>query len=513
MQGIEQGRNVERDLELQADAVVIGTGAGGAAAAAELAEGGLDVVMLEEGPYVTTAELVPDVTESVRNLYRAAGAQLFLGRPNVTFAEGRCVGGSTLINGALCWRTPEKVLKRWQWEERLPELSYSELEPVFEKVEERINVAPQAPESIGRDVELLKLGADRLGYETTAVRRNHKHCVGTNLCGFGCPTGAKQSTLLTYVPRALAAGARLYSDCTVLRVWTAGGRAAGVEAAVSRPGSRRAHARVRVRAPVVVLACGATQSPALLQRSRIRSESGLTGKSLFLHPNIKVIGLFDESLEAWKGSIQGWQVTQFMDEGIMISTSMMPPALISMGFPLMGEEHLRLMSDYPNMLAAGALVEDSDSSGRVRSMPFGDVQMTYRLGPRDAQMLKRGAALTAEILFAAGARGALPNVHGLPALRSMDELDRLFDPRIRPEDLEVLTVHAMSSCRMGGDPRRSVVGPWGEHHQVRGLFVADASVFPGPIGVNPQVTIMALATRTGQHILAEQKRYVQAVTV
>ena len=141
---------------------------------------------------------------------------------------------------------------------------------------------------------------------------------------------------------------------------------------------------------------------------------------------------------------------------------------------------------------------------------LGDVHLTYQLGPRDTGMLKRGLALTAEILFAAGARRVLLPVHGLPHLDTPDELSKIFDPRIKAADLEVLTVHAMGSCRMGADPRRSVIGPWGEHHQVRGLFVADASVFPGPIGVNPQVTIMALATRTGHYILAERARYLKA---
>ena len=504
------GRDLRRDLEERADVCVIGTGAGGAAVAAELAEGGLEVVLLEEGGYHTTSDYTPDVLDSMRNLYRSAGGSAFLGKPNVAFAEGRCVGGSTVINGGMCWRTPEKIVKRWVWEEKLPELSYAELEPIFEQVEERINVAPQSPESLGKDVELFKLGADRLGYRTTQVMRNQKHCVGTNLCGFGCPTGAKQSTLLSYVPRALNHGARLYSDCRALRVLTDGGRARGVEAVFLRPGSDRGHARLNVHAPVVVVSGGAIQTPALLQRSRIGSDSGLLGERVFLHPNVKVIGLFDEPVEGWKGAIQGWQVTEFMDEGILMATTTVPPGITALGFPLSGRENLKLFQDYNHMLTAGALVEDTDSAGRVRATVLGDVRMTYRLGPRDTQVLKRGAALTAEILFAAGARRALLPVHGLPHVDGPEQLDRLFDPGIRAEDLEVLTVHAMGSCRMGGDPRRSVVGPWGEHHQVGGLFVADASVFPGPIGVNPQVTIMALATRTGRYLLAEQARYVRA---
>jgi choline dehydrogenase-like flavoprotein len=510
MHNVFQGRSLIRDIEERADACVIGSGAGGAAVAAELAEGGLDVVLLEEGGYYTTSDFTPDVMDSMRRLYRSAGGSVFLGRPNVAFAEGRCVGGSTVINGGLCWRTPEKVVKRWSWEDRLPELSYAELEPIFQQVEERINVAPQSPESLGRDVELFKRGADQLGYRTEQAMRNQKHCVGTNLCALGCPTGAKQSTLASYIPRALNRGARLYSDCQALRIRTAADRCVGVDAGFHGAESDRFHGRLRVRCPVVVVACGATQTPALLQRSRIGSHSRLLGERVFLHPNIKAIGLFDERVEGWKGVIQGWQVTEFMDEGILISTTTVPPGITAMGFPWSGEENLDLMRDYNRMLTAGALVEDTDSAGRVKATVLGDVQMTYRLGPRDTQMLKRGAALTAEILFAAGAKRVLLPIHGLPFLNGPDEIALVFDPGIKAQDLELITVHAMGSCRMGGDPRRSVVGPWGEHHQVAGLFVADASVFPSPIGVNPQVTVMALATRTGRHILAERARYLRS---
>ncbi len=505
LENLYQGRLLNEDVRIDADVCVVGSGAGGGTIAAELADGGLDVVILEEGGYFNTKDYSPDIMKSFRDLYRNGGASLFMGKPNVVFTEGQCVGGSTTVNGAICWRAPEKIIKRWQWEDGLTALSYKALEPIFEQVEKRINVAPQSPESIGADSRTFKKGADALGYRTTEIRRNQIHCVGANLCTNGCPTGAKQSTLQTYIPRALARGAQLYSDCRVQRILHDGHKVRGVTGRFRRPGSGF-HGKIEVRAPIIVASGGATQTPILLQESKIRSESGLIGERVTLHPNIKAVGLYDEDLESWKGALQGWQINEFMEEGILLAISFVAPALTSMGFPEIGQRHLQIMERYNQMLTAGALIEDSDSAGRIRSW-FGEPRMTYTMSDRDFHNLKRGLALASEVLFASGTKEVLLPVHGLNKLSSPDEIPKIFHPRVDRGALdEVLTVHAMGSCRMGGDPKTSVIGPFGEHHQLSGLFVADASIFPSPIGVNPQVTIMALATWIGQHIVEKHGR-------
>src|SRR4051812_2510729 len=227
------------DLVVEADVVVVGSGAGGGAIAAELAEGGRSVVLLEEGGYYSAKDFGLDPPTMIKKLYRNAGTAVIRGRPNIIFSEGRCVGGSTVINGGMSWRTPDKVLKRWQWEHGLSDLSPEKLDPFFAKVEERVSVGPQDPESLGSDAELMQRGAERLGYKSIPAMRNHKHCAGSNLCAFGCPTGAKQSVLVTYVPRTLAAGGRLFAGCTVEAGTTDGRRATGVVARFRHPESGR----------------------------------------------------------------------------------------------------------------------------------------------------------------------------------------------------------------------------------------------------------------------------------
>lgn len=505
---ITEGRNLAPGLPketIDAEVVVVGTGAGGGPFAAELAEAGVDVVLLEEGGYYKTEDFTSDAAEMVKKLYRNAGAMMAMGKPNIFFAEGRCVGGSTVINAGISWRTPERILKRWGWEHGIDGVTAEEMLPLFEKVEQRINVARQDELSYGVDAWLLKEGAERLDYRTMPVRRNQKLCVGTNNCIFGCPTGAKKSVLTTYIPRALEAGARLYSDCHVYRVNHDGKRATGVRAKLLSATGKKT-SELEVRAKHIVLACGATQTPLLLLKSKVPDPHKQIGKNLMLHPNAKVIGVFDDEVLGWKGAVQGIQVTEFMEEGILMATTFVPPSIVAMSMPYWGAEASAMMEHFNHMVSSGVLVEDTDSRGQVKAGVGGDAHLSYQLGKHDFRNLQRGVAYLCEIYFAAGAKKALLPYHNLKEISSPDEIGRIFDPKLQATDMEVLTVHAMSTARMGLDPHFSATDSWGHIHSLTNLSVADASLFPSPIGVNPQITIMALATRNAQKWLADNHR-------
>jgi len=262
------------DAVLDCDVVVIGSGAGGSTIAAELAEAGFEVIVLEEGSYYSTRDFTADTTAMVRQLYRDGGATMALGSPPVLYQEGRAVGGSTVINGGMSWRTPDKILARWEREAGIPNIA-RELEPLFERVERRIHVAPMDESAIGNDNLLLKKGADAKGWNVIGNLRNQVHCIGSNRCAFGCPTGAKQSALVTYVPRSLHYGARIYADVRVETISRHGKRATGVLGRVVGTPHR-----IAVRAKLVVAACGAIHTPALLNRSGFRTPSGQLGHNL-----------------------------------------------------------------------------------------------------------------------------------------------------------------------------------------------------------------------------------------
>ncbi len=492
-------RDHRGDSVLDADVVVIGSGAGGATVAAELAEAGFDVIVLEEGSYYQTRDFTANTSAMARQLYRDGGVTTALGNPPIFYQEGRAVGGSTVINGGMSWRTPDKILARWERELGLAGIA-RELEPCFERVERRIHVAPMDPEAIGNDNLLLKKGADAMGWKVIGNLRNQAHCVGSNRCAFGCPTGAKQSALVSYVPRALHYGARVYADVRVDRITRTGKRATGVVGTVT--GTRH---KITVRARLVVAACGAIHTPALLVRSGFRSPSGQLGKNLAMHPNVKVVAIFDEVVTGWKGAHQAFQVREFQDQGLLFAAVNLPPSILAMSFPHRGAALGQLMQHYDRMVLAGMLCEDT-TSGRVRTIN-GQPQAFYQLAEADAANLKRGVVLLSELLFAAGAKRILMPFHQAAELHGPDDARRLLDRDIPARGWEVVTVHMMGTARMGNDRSAAVTSNFGLVHDADRLLVADASLFPTPIGVNPMETIMALATRAAGYVIDNATRF------
>jgi len=488
-----------KDMTLDCDAVVIGSGAGGGVVAAELAEAGLEVILLEEGSYHPTEEFTAVASDMVPRLYRDHGASIAIGSPVIVYGEGRCVGGSTVVNGGMTWRTPERILERWGREHQIDGILAGDMERIFERVEKRVSAAHQDPESIGKDNELLRRGSEALGWKVIPNIRNQLHCAGTNNCALGCPTGANRSTLVSYVPRALAFGARVYADCRADRLIARGKRIVGVAGRVVRADGTPG-ARFTVRAGVVVLAAGSIHTPGILLRSGIRTPSGQVGRNLTLHPNAKVVAVFDEDVEGWKGVHQAYQVREFQEQGYLMAAVNVPPSVLAMGIPFIGPALDEILSQYNRIVSGGILVEDT-TAGRVRLAPGGTPLAFYQLSDLDAERVVRGVALIAELLFAAGARRVWVPFDGVPPLDRPDDVRRLFSRSIPKKAMEIMTTHVMGTCRMGGDRARHVCDGWGKVHDADGLWIADASLFPTPIGVNPMETIMALATRNAERIL------------
>ena len=472
------------------DVVIIGSGAGGAVVAAELAEAGLAVAVLEEGEHHGTGEFTTRTLDMLRMLYRDGGAATTLGRAPIQFSEGRCVGGSTVVNGGMAFRASERVLERWASAAGLPRL---DLDHQYARVEQLLSVRPPDPDSIGRDQQLLKAGAERLGWRVIECRRAHLHCGGCNVCVWGCPTGAKQSALVSYLPRATSFGAIVWTGCRADRVLMHGKRAVGTCASV-------AGHPVTVRARRVVLAAGAVQTPALLQRSRIAPPSHQVGRNLTLHPGAAVTAVFNETVNGWAGAHESYQVREFESEGIILAVVNLPPSLVTRTLHLQGSELDEAMAEYPRTVTAGVLVEDT-GAGRVRALGRRGVAVSYPVSPRDSARVVRAVTLLGEALFAAGAQRLHLPIDGVPPVVAMDELRHLTDAPIAPGRLELSTVHLMGTARLGADPATSVCDPYGAVRDTEHLYVADASLFPGPVGVNPQLTVMALATRVAERII------------
>ena len=496
------GATVHRDVHELAEVVVIGSGAGGAVVARELAARGRDVLLLEEGGFLTGKDFTGNPREMIDLLYRNRGLTGALGRPPIPVPLGRCVGGTTTINSGTCYRAPDYVLDEWADRHGVREARAADLAPYFDRVEATLGVQAIPDEVYGRNSRLFEQGAAALGYQGARIVRNARGCLGTGVCAIGCPQDAKQAMHVSYVPQALDAGARLYTHCRVDRVLLSAGRAVGVIARLTDATDRDTGRELRVLARHVVVACGALLTPALLEKSGVPDGSGWRGRNLHLHPATRVAGLFNEEVRGWEEVPQAYNVHHFTHEGIFIQGQFVPPALEAPVLPGVGIEHKERMAGYARLGSFGALISD-ESAGRVRAGRGRWPRVSYQLNATDAAKLGRAIGLTAEIFFAAGAREVYSGVHSRPVLRSIDEARTLQDARPAATDLEMMAFHPQGTARMGENPKQAVTDSYGRVHGTGALWVGDASLFPASCKVNPQITIMALATRLAERVAAE----------
>ncbi|NUQ73719.1 MAG: GMC family oxidoreductase [Polyangiaceae bacterium] len=500
MSQVINGREVEDDLEIECEVVVVGTGAGGAAAAYELASRGRAVLMIEEGDYHRRSAFQGPKTRAYKTMYRDNAVTIALGNAGIPVWAGRAVGGSTAVNSGTCYRTPDRTLNRWVKELGLPsDFSPAGLGPYFDRVESMLQVTPASPLHIGAIGPLIARGADRLGYSHGLLRRNAPGCDGQGLCCFGCPTGAKRSTDVSYVPEALKLGAQLITAARVDTVDMVAGRARGVTATL---GGKRANGRrpvLKVKAEAVVVAGGALMTPLLLKRSGACQVSGMLGKNLSIHPASKVLALFDERVDQWKGIPQGYAIEQFAEEGLMFEGGSLPFDIAAASVPWTGPRFMELIEQYRQMATFGFMIQD-ESRGEVRPGIGRSPLVIYNLNAKDAAKMQRGVEILCEVFQAAGAKRVLPLAAGADEVSSKEDLARLRTRKIRPGDIEVTAFHPLGTCRIGMSPDDSCLGPDHEAHDVAGLFVVDGSAVPTSLGVNPQVTIMAMALRAAEII-------------
>jgi choline dehydrogenase-like flavoprotein len=397
---------------IEADVCVVGAGAGGAVAAAELAEGGARVVLLEQGARHDPDEFNARPMEMMARLYRDGAQTTTFGNPPVLLPLGRGLGGTTLVNSGTCFRTPPRVLERWRRENGL-EFGGAELDRCFERVERALSVAEVTPELAGANAAVARRGAERLGWSHGYLRRNARGCVGSGVCAFGCPTSAKQHTGITYLPRAEAAGATVLTGADVQRVLVEGGRARGVrmrvadgDAGGAKPLGRAGRESLEVRAPRVVVAAGTIHTPLLLGRSGVGAGSGQLGRNLVLHPATAAFAVMDEVVDMAKGVPQSFYVDEFASEGIMFEGVAGPPAYVALSLPLTGARHAAAMADYRHLAQFGLMVSDS-SHGSVRAVGGrfgGQALIRYDLVEADVAKFRAGLARLDELLRAAGAR-------------------------------------------------------------------------------------------------------------
>ncbi|HTQ47444.1 MAG TPA: GMC family oxidoreductase [Polyangiaceae bacterium] len=508
MRQVIDGDSLTEDTDVECDAVVIGTGAGGAVVACELARKGLAVLLLEEGRYHTRVDFDGRGIDNIRRFYRGKGTVGTVGNTFIPLPMGRLVGGSTAINTGTCWRTPEWVLERWAEEEGLRDLAPDRMAPYFERVEKELEVAPSPWSVLGGVARVVSRGCDALGYSHRALARNAPGCDGSGICDYGCPTDARRSTNVSYVPSALGAGAQLFTGVRAARILRESGRVVGVEGVAcgssaspegDRTETRTTGKRVRVRARATIVACGTVMSPLLLGGDAGARRLPWLGRNLSIHPATTVSALFDEEIRGYAAVPQGYCVDEFRREGILLMGASAPVDMAASTFGFVGRDLVRLMEAYDKVASFGVMVDD-ETRGRVTRGPGGRPLILYRVGRVERERLRRGTEIMARIYLAAGAREVYPALHGHRVIRDARDIARLASTLPAASDWLLSAFHPLGTCRMAMDPTRGVVSTDHEVFGAPGLYVSDGSVVPSSVGVNPQETIMALSTRAAERI-------------
>ena len=478
----------------ECDVLVIGSGAGGAVAASVLAEAGVDVIVIEAGPHLDRCSYPEEPLEALSTLYRDGGLTVATGRPSIPTPVGRAVGGTTVINSGTCLRAPERVLADWA---RRHGIAWAPgLDSAYETAEKALSVTTVDTARMGRNGEVLRDGADAVGASHAPLRRNAGGCFQCSSCPIGCRIDAKRAMHVSYLPRAVAAGARVRADVEAKRITFDGTRATGVEcvARASGTGPARPYAVDARRA--VVLAGGSFGTPELLLRSGFRSASGELGRNLRIHPACWVGARFADEIRGWDGVMQSYAVDEWQDRGLLLEATFTPLAFGGQWLPGSGREHQRRLLDYRHLASTGVHLSDR-SSGRVRLARDGSLRVAYRLTRDDAALLTFGIAKAAELYYAAGAIEVYPQISGVPVLAA----ERIADLEAAPPPragLRLEAFHPMGTARMDADPARGVVAADGSVHGLENLIVADASVLPSSLGVNPMMTVVALASHLAQ---------------
>jgi choline dehydrogenase-like flavoprotein len=503
---IFDGEKEQRAFDGEFDYVIVGSGAAGATAARVLADTGASIAVVEEGPAISTAEFVDKVFPSFRRLYRDMGLQTARGRAIIPVFQGSCLGGTTVVNSAISWRIPDDVWQPWATEYGLGEaLPLDALHKNWDQIERELSMRPTAPEIWGGNNRLMAAASERLGVAAMPMHRFEDGCRGSARCQLGCPYGAKQSMLVSYLPYAAERGAVLFTSARVDRVTMTGDRATGVTGHFHVPQFKRNIAPFALRARRgVLVAASAIQTPLLLARSGVRSAH--LGRHFQGHPGVGLAGRFDEPVTMWSGATQGYEVHQHRADGrYKIEAVSLPPEALFARLPGVGGDWVTSMAEAGHLAVWAAQVR-AYAEGSVRPGRFG-TNIRFEMTPDDMTNLRKGLRLTAELLFEAGAREVIPGIHGLPERLTSPDQARLIE--IGPSDpacYSLLLTHLFGTARMSVRPSEGVVGTDFNVHGTRGLFVIDSSIFPTNLGVNPQNPIMGVAMHAAKQMAEAHTR-------
>ncbi len=515
-QGLQQGWKAsgahtlaDRQI-LEADVIVIGTGAGGATSAEILSKAGLSVIMLEEGKLRYQKDFKMDELEAFSTLYQEGTARKTADGA-IAIYQGRTVGGSTTVNWTSTFRTPDATLNHWQQHHGVEGFTSEAMAPWFAERERQLNMSEWLMPPNGNN-SVLKKGCDALGLTAHTMVRNVKGCWNLGYCGFGCPTNAKQSMLVTSIPDALNQGATLISCARVERLQIQGDKVSAVECSVlDAEAQRDTGRRIEIRGRHVVLAAGAIGSPAVLLRSQAPDPHDTLGKRTFVHPVNTITAIMPEAVKGYEGAPQSIYSDHFLwnndadTPGFKLEVAPVFPGAMAAQGTVSGPELYRSLESLSHANSMIALIRDGfheeSTGGSVKLRDDGSPVLNYPISDYIWRGIRKAYLTMAEIQFAAGARSLLVGHHDAKELKSWTQAqEAIRELPMKPLRAALFSAHLMGGCGMGENPRNSVVNSLGRHHQLNNLNVIDGACFPTSIGANPQLSIYALAAKLATHL-------------
>lgn len=515
----EKYKVVTSDVVRNVDACVIGSGAAGAILATKLAEAGKSVVLLERGGYYDGESMNQREADMLPLLWKNAAAN-FTANLRIAIAQGACLGGSTVINDAVCFRIPPLVAEQWQ--KMGVSIMQKEWDEANDEVSKRIHVSQVTEGELNTNAKKLRKACTTLTLGDRSITRHGKNdrncgpsftkpeltsCVKCGFCHIGCHYDTKQSMLVTYIHDALAnpdLDYTAYCNCRVDRITYENGSATGVDGTFIDFGNNEIY-RIRVNAKVVIVSAGAIASSNLLQRSKIGGEQ--VGRGLALHPAPFVMGVFDEEIHSNRGipmsyTCHEFGVTNGVEKGgFLIESIFLPVFQMALAIPSFAKDHERMMKNFNHLSMAGIMTRD-EPTGTVTMSYSGGPRVIYNLSPKTIDDMARGMSILARMWFAVGAKSLITSHREIPEVRNRFDIAALKDAvRNNPDSLMIGSAHPQGGNRMGGSKIECVVDSDCKVYGFDNLYVCDASVFPTALGVNPQLTVMALATITANKII------------
>ena len=510
------GSRLDQDLTLEADVAIVGTGAGGGTTAEILSAAGYKVLLIEEGPLKTSSDFKMQEAEAYPSLYQEG-----IGRMSkdgaITIMQGRAVGGTTLANWTSSFRTPEPTLEHWAKEHNVKGHSPAEMAPWFEKMEQRLGVAPWImPPNVNNDI--IRMGCEKLGYHWKVIPRNVRGCWNLGYCGMGCPTNAKQSMLVTTIPATLEKGGELLYLARANKLLIEGDKVTGIQCqAMDERCVAPTGRTITVKAKHYVLSGGGINTPAILMRSDAPDPHKRAGKRTFIHLVNFSAAQFEQVVNPFYGAPQSIYSDHFQwDHGttgrmsFKLEVPPLQPALTATLLGRFGEDNALRMEQLPHTNAMLALLRDGfhpeSAEGTVELRGDGSPVLDYQMTDYTWDGVRRAFHTMAEIQFAAGAKSVLPLHADAGYVKTLGEAKSLIDGL----SLEIYrtrlgSAHVMGGCAMGEDPKRSVADSLGRHHQWQNLSIHDGSLFPTSIGANPQLSVYGLTAQLASQ-LAERLR-------